>query len=81
MTKLELLKAVVSSIVGIGTTKIVKDIISNNVEIDTPVNQVTVVAGSVVIGAMAADATKEYTDAKIDEIAALFKSMRDTAKN
>ncbi|ADD80957.1 gp066 [Rhodococcus phage ReqiPepy6] len=81
MTKLEMLKLAVSSIVGVGTSKIVKSIIANNVELDTPVDQVTVTAGSFVIGAMVADASKDYTDAKIDEIAEAFRSFRETVQN
>lgn len=76
MTKLELLKTVVSTIVGIGTSKIVHGIISSNVETDSPVDQVTVFAGSMVIGSMVADATKTYTDAKIDEAANWIKSIK-----
>ncbi|ADD81064.1 gp066 [Rhodococcus phage ReqiPoco6] len=81
MTKLEMLKLAVSSIVGVGTSKIVRSIIANNVEIDSPVDQVTVTAGSFVVGAMVADASKDYTDAKIDEIVEIFKTIKETTKN
>lgn len=77
MNKLDLFKNIVSTVVGIGTTKIVSTIIRNNVEPETPVEHVTVYAGSVVIGAMVADASKNYTDTKIDEAVALIKSFKN----
>lgn len=81
MTKLEMLKLAVSSVVGVGTSKIVRSIVANNVELETPVDHVTVTAGSFVVGAMVADASKDYTDSKIDEIVEIFKSIRESTKN
>ena len=77
MTKLELFKNVVSTVVGLGASKIARDIIANNVEVDTTVDHITVTAGSFVIGAMAADATKKHTDRMIDEIADQIKTIRN----
>ena len=76
MTKLELIKNITSTIVGIGTGKIVHGIISNNVDTETIVDKTTVFAGSFVIGGMAAEATKAYTDRMIDEVADLFNSIK-----
>lgn len=73
MTKLQIAKQIASTIVGIGTTKIVSAIIQNNITPDKVIDKVTVVGASVVIGSMAADATKTYTDAKIDEAVAWWK--------
>lgn len=67
MNKIELAKKAASLIVGLGTTKIVNDIIENNTTTETVKDKVAVKAGSVVIGSMAADATSSYTDRKIDE--------------
>lgn len=69
MTKLELTKTVVNIVVGTGTTKIVSNIIKNNTNAETITDTVTMAAGSVVLGSMAADASKEYTSDKIDKIA------------
>jgi hypothetical protein len=76
MTKLELLKTITSTIVGIGTGKIVHGIISTNVDTESPVDKTTVFAASFVIGGMAAEATKQYTDRMIDEVADLFTSIK-----
>lgn len=74
MTKLDLTKLVVSTVVGIGTAQIVHAIIGNNTQPDTLPSQVTVGAASVVAGYMAADISKQYTDQKIDEIAHWWKT-------
>lgn len=79
MTRLEIVKTVASTIVGIGTSKIVYGIVANNVEIKNPVDQVTVFAGSFVAGSMAADATKKHTDKMIDDAAAWLKSVKQAA--
>lgn len=73
MLAIKALKIVTSSIVGVGTSKIVKTIITNNVEPETIVDVVTIRAGSIVIGAMVADATKQYTNDTIDKIVDIFK--------
>lgn len=72
MNKIEIAKHTASVIVGLGTGKIVKDIIKNNTEIVTRTDMVTVASASVVIGSMASDATREYTDAKIDAVVAWY---------
>ena len=68
----------VSTVVGIGTSRIVKAIITNNVaRADMSlIEETTVVASSYVLGAMAADATKKYTDAKVDAVAAWISDRR-----
>ena len=71
-------KFVVSGIVGIGTTKIARTIIDNNIEPETTKDQVTVGAASIVLGMMAAEATKEYTNASIDHITDAIHNFRET---
>lgn len=67
MDYIAITKKIVSTIIGIGTTKIVAGIIENNVDTDPIAAKVTVGAASVVIGYAASDFTSSYTDAKIDE--------------
>jgi hypothetical protein len=62
-----LTKFVASAIVGVGTTKIVSQIIANN--IDTPektADKVEIAVASAVVGTMAVEQTKSWTNAKID---------------
>lgn len=69
MNKLDIAKLAISAVVGAGTTKIVVAIIKNNVQPDKITEKVAVASAAFVLGSMAADASKQYTDAKIDEIA------------
>lgn len=70
MKKIEITKKIISTIVGLGTSTIVKSIIENNVDTDTNAQKVTVTAASAAIGFAASDAMSGYTDSKIDEIVA-----------
>ena len=79
MDKIAILKKAVSTIVGIGVSKIVTGIIENNVDTDTTINKVTVTSAGVALGYAAADATSTYTDNKIDEAVEFFKKLN--AKN
>lgn len=76
-------KLAVSTTVGIGTSRIVKAIITNNVSTDAMgvVEETTTIAASYVLGAMVADATKKYTDAKVDAIANWVTEKRNKAAN
>lgn len=69
MNALVITKSVVTLIVGAGTTKIVGAIIQNNVSPEKVIDKVTIAAGTLALGGMAADASRKYTDSKIDEIA------------
>jgi hypothetical protein len=66
--KIEIAKKIVSTIVGIGTTKIVHSIIENNIDPDTTTAKVTTAAASGAIGFAASEYMSSYTDAKIDEV-------------
>lgn len=68
MKKIEIAKKIVSTIVGIGTSTIVKSIIENNVDTDTTYSKVTVASASAAIGFAASDVMSGYTDSKIDEM-------------
>lgn len=69
MTKLDITKRVASIIVGIGTTQIISAICINNTQPQRVTDKVTVTAGSVVMGMIASDVTRAYTDRKIDDLA------------
>lgn len=75
MKKIELLKKGVSLIVGIGTAKIVHEIIKNNVDMSTTYSKVTVTAASTAIGGAVSELTQAYTDRQIDEIATFVQKI------
>jgi len=73
MNKLAVAKIAARLVVGAGTTTISNSIIRNNVEPKNLLESVTTGVASVVIGSMAADATKSYTDRQIDAVVDVFK--------
>lgn len=70
---LAIAKKTASFVVGAGTSQIVKGIIKNNTSPEKTVDMVAIAGASVVIGAMAADATRSYTDAKFDAAVSWWK--------
>lgn len=83
MKKIAAAKKIVTTIVGIGTAKIVKDIIENNVETNNVYQDVTVGTASVAIGYAVSDMTSQYTDTQIDKAVELwhkFKNRNNTAE-
>ena len=74
MTKLQLVKTATSFIVGAGTTKIVSGIIQNNVSPANAADKVAIAGAAFVIGSMAADATRRYTDSAIDEVVNAYQN-------
>lgn len=74
ISKTDLAKRAASFIVGIGTAKIVSGIIDNNTTSETVTDKVTITTAGLVIGIMAADKTKLYTDNFIDELIAGWKN-------
>ena len=80
MNKLNVVKTVVNFFVGAGTAKITHAVISNNVEPETTTDKVAVFAGSAALSGIAMDASKSYTSAKIDEIAAIWTDKKESKK-
>lgn len=76
MDKIDIVKKVAGLIIGAGTTKIASDIISNNVAPQNLYYKISVAGAGVVIGMMAADATREYTGSKIDEFVAAVNQIK-----
>jgi len=73
-SKIDIVKTVVGFVVGAGASRIAKSIIDNNTDEEERLhNRAATYSASLVIGAMAAEASREYTDRKIDEIAAFWE--------
>jgi len=68
LNKTEITKKLVSAVVGFGTAKVVKEIIKNNTNPDTVTDKAAVAVAGYVLGAIAADASKVWTDEKIDRL-------------
>lgn len=80
MTKTQIAKIAVGAIVGSGTTTIVSSIIKNNTQPENVKDQITIAAGGVVIGMMAAQATRKYSDEMIDDITKWWTELRSSKK-
>jgi heme O synthase-like polyprenyltransferase len=76
MNKLNVFKFGTRLIVGVGTTSIAKSIIRNNVAPSNRFEAISIAVASVVIGSMASTATKDYTDAQIDEVVEAWKKLK-----
>lgn len=81
MKAIAITKKIVSTIVGIGTAKIVNDIVEANVDTDSVYQKVTVKSASVAIGYAVSETTSNYTDRKIDEAVALWKKVVANRQN
>lgn len=78
--KLTVVKFLASGIVGIGAGKIVGNIIKNQVKPVTLIDKVTVTAAAWVIGAMASEMTKKYTNDTIENTVETIKSVTERVK-
>ena len=68
-TKTEIAKTIVGAVVGYGASRIAKAIIDKNTDEEERLhNRAAVASAQLTVGFMASDATRRYTDAKIDEI-------------
>ena len=62
-------KKALNLVVGVGVTKIVHAIVQNNTVAELTLPQrIAVAVSSVVIGAMAKEATEKFTDKKVDDM-------------
>lgn len=79
MTKLEAFKLAARIVVGAGTTTISNSIIRNNVAPTNLLQQVSTGVASIVIGSMAAEATRSHADTQIDALVDAWntKSVKD----
>lgn len=80
MTRIDLAKRAVGIFVGAGTAVIVKGIIDNNTSPEKLITKINVSVASLVIGAMAREATCNYTDAWIDDLVASWNKIQAKVK-
>jgi hypothetical protein len=73
-------KKAVQFAVQVGVSKIVHDIIANNVEMEKVHHKVAVPVASFAIGGAVADAASNYTDMFIDEIADVARKIANRNK-
>lgn len=69
MNKLSILKTGVGIVVGSGVSKIVRAIVTNNIDPETRIDKITMFCGQVVLAMVVADAARKHSDHVIDDIA------------
>lgn len=74
--KLAIAKIAINFAAGAGVSKVVNDIIRNNVTIETTSDAAKVWIGSAVIGSMAADAGSKHVNAKVDMVTSWFEQRK-----
>jgi hypothetical protein len=67
--KFQIAKLVINVTAGMGVSKVVHDIITNNTTVESTADAAKVWAGSCVIGSMVADAASDHVNAKVDAVA------------
>lgn len=80
ITKTYIAKRLVSAVVGYGASRIVHQVIQNNVEPETTHELVAIKSTEYLAAYVAADVTKDYTDRKIDEIIAWFDQVKKSVE-
>jgi hypothetical protein len=68
-------------VAGLGVSKIVNDIIKNNVAITTTVQAVTVKAGGFVIGSMLWEQSSNHIERMANDVATWFENKNDKDKD
>lgn len=77
MKKIAAIKKAVTVVVGLGVSKIVNDIIAENVDVDRTYQKVTVPVAAFAIGGAVAEASSKYTDGFIDEVVTTWYKIKD----
>lgn len=84
MNKIDIVKKIVSVVVGAGTAQIVKGFIQNNTNPEGVKDHLAIASAAVVLGSMATEATSRHTGKMIDEAVAqasdLIKKFKDAKK-
>ena len=80
MNRIEIAKQAVSIVVGLGTSKIIAGVIANNTNPENLLQKIEITSASVVLGGIIAEASRKYTDAKIEAIASWWTKTKFTSK-
>lgn len=79
MSKLEMIKIGARLLVGISTSFTVKEVIANNLtDPETTAQACKMAVGTVMIGALAAEAARGYIDDVVDGVAGVVQKVQDS---
>lgn len=77
MDPLKITKEVVGFVVGAGVSKIVADVVANNVTQNTKLQKIVVYAGRIGIGMIVSEVVRAHVDKRIDDTAANIKKFKN----
>lgn len=80
LTSLSMAKLAAQAVAGLGVSKILGDIIKNNVIIATTAQKVTVKIGTIVLGSMLVEQTANHIERAADDAVALVEKLKDDDK-
>lgn len=75
---LPIVKGITQIAAGMGASKIVADIVKNNVVISTPVQAVTVKVGSFVLGSMLWEQSSKHVESAVADAVETIQKMKRT---
>ena len=78
--KLLVARRAINIVAGFGVSKVVKDIVVNNVTIETKLDLAKVWVGSAVIGSMVADAGSKHINTRFDQVVGWYEEQREEGK-
>jgi|RhiMetStandDraft_4_1073278.scaffolds.fasta_scaffold317376_1 predicted MFS family arabinose efflux permease len=79
LTALTLAKFAAQTVAGMGASKIVTDIVKNNVTIATTAQKVTVTAGTFVLGSMIFEQSVNHIERLIAEVVDAAKGVKEVS--
>lgn len=76
MPKLHYIKLAAQFVIGASVSKVINDVITNNTDPETTIDQIEITVGSAALGWMVSDMAKEWTDTKIDTVAEKIEEIK-----
>lgn len=78
--KLDIAKTAIKVVASAGVTKVVKDIIDNNTDVETTTDDVKVWIGSAVISSMVTNAASNHIETQIGKLILSVEKMKKAAE-
>jgi hypothetical protein len=75
-SQLPMVRLALNVIASIGVSKVINDIISNNVNVETTAEAVKVWTGSIVLGSMIVDHASDHLNGRMDAVLAWHESRK-----
>lgn len=76
--KTPIIKLVAKVVAGIGTSKVVNDIIVNNTNIETKTDALKVWTGCLVLGSLVTEQVSKHVESRVDAAMAWYEDRKDS---